>query len=74
MSLQTRRMPGILPSMDTTTATISRGRAAEEGCYEAIRAAALSGVPLSTVYDWARKGLVVPSVSSVREMLGSLRI
>lgn len=37
-----------------------------EGCYEAERAAALSGVPLSTVYDWARKGVVLPSVSDVR--------
>lgn len=37
-----------------------------EGCYEAERAAALSGVPVSTVYDWARKGVVVPSLSGVR--------
>lgn len=35
-----------------------------EGCYEAPRAAALSGVPVSTVYHWARKGVVVPSVSA----------
>lgn len=26
-----------------------------DGCYEADRAVALSGVPESTVYDWARK-------------------
>lgn len=42
-----------------------------EGCYEASRAAALAGVPLSTVYDWSRKGLVTPSISPVREMLWS---
>jgi uncharacterized protein (DUF433 family) len=45
--------------------------AASEGCYEAPRAAALSGVPLSTVYDWSRKGIVTPSISPVREMLWS---
>lgn len=33
------------------------------GAYTADRAAALSGVPKSTVYDWARKGLLHPSVS-----------
>lgn len=42
-----------------------------DGCYEAARAAALSGVPKSTVYDWARKDVVVPSVSREREMLWS---
>ena len=41
------------------------------GCYPAQRAAALSGVPASTVYDWARKGIVTPSVSSEREKLWS---
>ena len=41
------------------------------GCYPASRAAALSGVPASTVYDWARKGIVLPSVSSEREKLWS---
>ncbi len=41
------------------------------GCYEASRAAALSGVPKSTVYLWARQGLVVPSVSPVQEKLWS---
>lgn len=45
--------------------------AASQGCYEASRASALSGVPISTVYDWARKGVVVPSVSPVRERLWS---
>ena len=41
------------------------------GCYEAARAAALSGVPTRTVYDWATKGIVVPSVSPVQEKLWS---
>jgi uncharacterized protein (DUF433 family) len=48
-----------------------RARAASDGCYEAPRAAALSGVPLSTVYWWARQGIVVPSVSPTREKLWS---
>jgi uncharacterized protein (DUF433 family) len=46
-------------------------RAASNGCYEAIRAAALSGVPKTTVYWWASHGIVVPSVSPVREKLWS---
>jgi uncharacterized protein (DUF433 family) len=41
------------------------------GCYPAKRAAALSGVPVSTMYDWARKEIVTPSVSDQREMLWS---
>ena len=45
--------------------------AAEEGCYEARRAAALTGVPVSTVYYWAKTGVVVPSISPVREKLWS---
>jgi uncharacterized protein (DUF433 family) len=45
--------------------------AAEEGCYEAGRAAALSGVPVSTVYYWAKTGVVVPSISPMREKLWS---
>ena len=40
--------------------------AALEGCYEADRAAALAGVPKSTVYYWARTGVVVPTVSPER--------
>jgi uncharacterized protein (DUF433 family)/DNA-binding transcriptional MerR regulator len=35
--------------------------------YSADRAAALSGVPKSTLYYWARKGLYIPSISNVRE-------
>jgi uncharacterized protein (DUF433 family) len=45
--------------------------ASGRGCYDATRAAALSGVPKSTVYDWARKGVVVPSVSPSKEKLWS---
>lgn len=33
------------------------------GAYNADRAAALSGVPRSTIYHWARKGHLIPSVS-----------
>jgi len=42
-----------------------------DGCYDARRTAALSGVPRSTVYDCARKGVVVPSISPEREKLWS---
>jgi uncharacterized protein (DUF433 family) len=45
--------------------------ASARGCYGAARAAALAGVPRTTVYYWARTGVVVPSVSSVREKLWS---
>jgi uncharacterized protein (DUF433 family) len=41
------------------------------GAYSADRAAALSGVPLSTVHYWARKGWLVPSVSAERAKLWS---
>ena len=44
---------------------------AANGCYEAGRAAALSGVPRTTVYWWAKQGIVVPSVSPTREKLWS---
>lgn len=46
-------------------------RAAANGCYDASRAAALSGVPKTTIYWWARHGIVVPSVSPVQEKLWS---
>jgi uncharacterized protein (DUF433 family) len=42
-----------------------------DGCYDARRAAALSGVPRSTVYHWAKTGVVVPSISPEREKLWS---
>jgi uncharacterized protein (DUF433 family) len=41
------------------------------GAYTADRAAALSGVPWSTVHYWARKGHLVPSVSASRVKLWS---
>lgn len=41
------------------------------GSYSAPRAAALSGVPLSTVHHWARTGLVEPSLSPVKVKLWS---
>jgi uncharacterized protein (DUF433 family) len=41
------------------------------GAYSAERAAALSGVPLSTVYYWARKEILVPSVSREKVKLWS---
>lgn len=42
-----------------------------DGCYEASRAASLAGVPLSTLYDWARKAVVVPTMSRSKPMLWS---
>lgn len=50
---------------------VSRVRSVFEGCYQAPRAAALAGVPLSTVYDWAKKRVVVPSLSEERPKLWS---
>jgi uncharacterized protein (DUF433 family) len=41
------------------------------GAYPADRAAALSGVPRSTVHDWARKDVLVPSISAERTKLWS---
>lgn len=43
------------------------------GHYEAERAAALAGVPRSTLYYWARTDLIVPSISPQREKLWSYR-
>lgn len=43
----------------------------DRGAYDAKRAAPLSGVPLSTVYHWARQGPVRSSVSRSREKLWS---
>lgn len=42
-----------------------------KGAYPADRAAALSGVPKSTVHYWARKEILVPSVSAERVKLWS---
>lgn len=52
----------------TVLATISH---LDHGCYEASRAAALSGVPERTVYHWAIADIVVPSISPTREKLWS---
>ena len=41
------------------------------GAYTADRAAALSGVPKSTVHYWARREILVPSISDVRIKLWS---
>ncbi len=41
------------------------------GAYEASRASALAGVPESTLYLWARQGLICPSVSPERVKLWS---
>lgn len=41
------------------------------GAYTADRAAALSGVPKSTIHWWARNDVLVPSVSATRVMLWS---
>ena len=57
--------------MDNKQALSARLIAAFEGCYEGPRAAALSGVPKSTLYHWARTGTVKPSVSPTRVKLWS---
>src|SRR2546423_10000114 len=41
------------------------------GAYTADRSAALSGVPKSTIHYWARKNILVPSVSPERVKLWS---
>jgi uncharacterized protein (DUF433 family) len=43
----------------------------QRGAYTAERATALSGVPRSTVHYWARKEILVPSISEVRVKLWS---
>ncbi len=43
----------------------------QRGAYTADRAAALSGVPLSTVHWWARHDVLVPSISAQRVKLWS---
>lgn len=42
-----------------------------EGAYNADRAAALSGVPVSTIHYWANHDILVPNVSPVRVKLWS---
>jgi uncharacterized protein (DUF433 family) len=43
----------------------------QRGAYPAERAAALSGVPLSTVHYWARQEILVPSISPEKVKLWS---
>ena len=62
--------------LTTVSAGISATRDTEpmndrRGAYTADRAAALSGVPKSTVHHWARKEWLVPSVSPTRVKLWS---
>lgn len=52
--------------MKTANRPTGRLMATLVGCYEARRASALSGVPVSTVYEWARKDIVQPTISSHR--------
>lgn len=56
---------------ESTATSHTLGRMLERGAYPAGRAAALSGVPWSTVHEWARKDLVVPSISTERTRLWS---
>jgi uncharacterized protein (DUF433 family) len=58
---------------DTRSVALSMATtwAASDGCYDAARAAALSGVPRTTVYWWASHDVVVPSVSESKEKLWS---
>ena len=51
--------------------TARMGSSEPRGAYIADRAAALSGVPISTVHYWARKEVLVPSVSAERIKLWS---
>lgn len=70
------KLPATVPRPRTTGGVTWQGggslaSAAANGCYEANRAVSLSGVPKTTVYSWANHGVVVPSVSPVREKLWS---
>lgn len=55
----------------TIVSTLASVSVLDLGYYDASRAAALAGMPKSTIYDWSRSGLVVPSGSPTREMLWS---
>lgn len=59
--------PACSPTGDGYPREMHGGR----GAYPADRAAALSGVPLSTVHYWAREEILVPSVSRERVKLWS---
>ncbi len=45
--------------------------AARRGVYAAPRASALAGVPLRTLYEWARQEVVIPSISPEKVKLWS---
>ena len=45
--------------------------AARRGVYAAPRASALAGVPLRTLYEWARQAVVIPSISPEKVKLWS---
>lgn len=62
-------LPAMLWPLDTPRCTRDNARMDPAGAYTADRAAALSGVPRSTVHYWARQGIVVPSVSRQRVKL-----
>jgi len=57
----------IRPWVDTESMKLAEWR----GAYTADRAAALSGVPKSTVHYWARNEILVPSISAERVKLWS---
>ncbi len=56
-----------------STGAVHRGApfCLHQGAYRAPRAAALAGMPISTLHHWARNKIVVPSISPVREKLWS---
>lgn len=58
-------------SGEMATTTAPERFAGLRGAYSADRAAALAGVAVSTLYDWARKGIYVPGLSRGRLMLWS---
>jgi uncharacterized protein (DUF433 family) len=58
------RSPSVFPASDTSVMD-------PRGAYPADRAAALSGVPKSTIHWWAREEILVPSVSRERVKLWS---
>jgi uncharacterized protein (DUF433 family) len=63
----------MLRAQDSTRVAGRRdtGHVELRGAYPADRAAALSGVPKSTVHYWAREGILVPSVSAEKVKLWS---
>ena len=57
--------------MDDHGATVDTCAVDATGAYTADRAAALSGVPISTVHYWSRHHVLVPSISATRIKLWS---